>query len=287
VIPAADNTYDLGSPSYRWNEVYTGPLGLRVYNVTGTDYELMTLGWSSNTFLIVGSCGEGGSVRPIRITPNQYLMPGISLDPTFASVGIGTLEPYSGLSVSQPSDLLTTLTHRTSALANFTNEMTDLVITMDVDSPSPCCLQVRSYTEDNPAFPLCLNPLGGNVGVGNQDPGSTLDVSGKTRTRQLSLQAKTELTIASGAITVTRAFHTIDTEGDAASDDLDTIDGGEDGMILVIRPVHADRTVVVKDGSGNLQLNGDFTMDDASDTLTLIYDADLSKWVELARSNNG
>jgi hypothetical protein len=99
----------------------------------------------------------------------------------------------------------------------------------------------------------------------------------------LSLQAKTELTIASGAVTVTRGFHTIDTEGDAASDDLDTINGGEDGAVLVIRPVHTDRTVVVKHNTGNivLQSGADITLDDSTDKCTLIYDADLAKWIDL------
>lgn len=100
------------------------------------------------------------------------------------------------------------------------------------------------------------------------------------------LHQKAELTIASGVVAATRSFHTIDTESDGASDDLDTINGGTDGDILVIRAVHTDRTVVAKDGTGNLYLEGDCTLDSSSDTLTLIYDGDLAKWVELARSNN-
>lgn len=95
------------------------------------------------------------------------------------------------------------------------------------------------------------------------------------------------LTIASGAITVTGSYHTVDTEAAGASDDLDTINGGVDGARLVIRAVDSTHTVVAKDATGNLQLAGDHTMDNAQDTLTLIYDGALTAWLELARSNNG
>lgn len=115
---------------------------------------------------------------------------------------------------------------------------------------------------------------------------ATFTANAKAQVNRLRLLNKTELTIASGAVTATRGFHTIDTESDAASDDLDTVNGGEDGDVLVIRANHTDRTVVAKDGTGNLALNGDCTLDASSDTLTLIYDGDLSKWVELARSGN-
>lgn len=72
-----------------------------------------------------------------------------------------------------------------------------------------------------------------------------------------------ELTIASGAITITGGNHTVDTEGDAASDDLETITGLADGEILFITAADASREVVIKHGSGNIRLNGgiDFALD--------------------------
>lgn len=97
-----------------------------------------------------------------------------------------------------------------------------------------------------------------------------------------------ELTIASGAVTAYSGYHTIDTEGNAATDDLDTINeptnGVDDGAILVIRPESSARTIVAKDGTGNLRLAGDFTMDDSVDMLTLIWTG--STWNELSRSAN-
>ena len=86
-------------------------------------------------------------------------------------------------------------------------------------------------------------------------------------------------------LTKTQTYHTIDTEADAASDDLDTISGGIEGDILVIRANNTARTVVAKDGTGNLALAGDFTMDNSEDSLTLLFDG--SNWLELSRSDNG
>jgi hypothetical protein len=94
-------------------------------------------------------------------------------------------------------------------------------------------------------------------------------------------------TIASGVITITSSYHRIDTEGAAATDDLVTINGGATGQYLTLRALWDTRDVVVKDGTGNLQLEGDMTLNNAYDTITLIYDEHHAAWLEVARSNNG
>jgi len=103
----------------------------------------------------------------------------------------------------------------------------------------------------------------------------------------LNLGTRIERTISAGVITVTKSWHTVGTEAEAATDDLDTINGGAAGDILVIRPTSSGRTVVVKDLVGNLSLSSDFSMDNSKDTLTLIYDSATASWLELSRSNNG
>ena len=96
-----------------------------------------------------------------------------------------------------------------------------------------------------------------------------------------------ELTIATGAVTVTHSSHGIDTESDAASDDLDTINGGIDGMRLILRAQSSARTVVVKDGTGNINLVGgaDFSLDNSHDRIELVYDGVQTGWFELSRSD--
>lgn len=95
------------------------------------------------------------------------------------------------------------------------------------------------------------------------------------------------LTIASGVVTATCGYHRVDTESSAASDDLDTINGGVVGMRLVLQTQASTRDVTVKDNTGNIQLAGsaDFVLDNIFDKIELIYTAG-SRWEELCRSNN-
>jgi hypothetical protein len=117
------------------------------------------------------------------------------------------------------------------------------------------------------------------------------DTSGGHNLREiveLEFQDATELTIAAGVVTRTQVYHTIDTQGDAGTDDLDTISGGAQGDLLIIRPVHTDRTVVVKHGTGNIKLRSaaDVTLDDASDILALLcYDG--TNWADVGGSGAG
>ena len=96
-----------------------------------------------------------------------------------------------------------------------------------------------------------------------------------------------ELTIASGVITVTQNYHKVDTQSDASSDDLDTITVGTNvaaGFVLVLRPESGARTVVLKDGTSgddNLDLGADITLDETYKVVSLIYDG--SNWLAVSR----
>ncbi len=92
------------------------------------------------------------------------------------------------------------------------------------------------------------------------------------------------LTIDTGAITITKRRVYVDTESAASSDDLDTINGGEDGQIVVFAAANDARTVVMKDGTGNLKLAGDFSLDNDTDTMVLVKSG--TNWLEISRSAN-
>lgn len=92
----------------------------------------------------------------------------------------------------------------------------------------------------------------------------------------------TELTIANGIITASQAVHTVDTEGDAATDDLDTIGGAASSghQLLLIRADHASRKVVIKNGTGNILTGGsDIELDATNKFIILAYDNILAKWL--------
>lgn len=97
--------------------------------------------------------------------------------------------------------------------------------------------------------------------------------------------------ISGGVITISDdadGRYTVDTEGAAASDDLDSIAGDMSaGRVVVLFPLDGSHTVVVKH-SASISLNAatDFTMNHAYDTITLLSKGS-NVFVELARSSNG
>ena len=91
-----------------------------------------------------------------------------------------------------------------------------------------------------------------------------------------------ELIISGGVITVTQSCHTIDTEDAAATDDLDTINGGSNGMMIVLKASNDSRTVTIKHNTGNIWLKNkaDIDLDDVEDGILLIYDG--AYWFDIA-----
>lgn len=88
--------------------------------------------------------------------------------------------------------------------------------------------------------------------------------------------------IASDAITIgASGYIAIDTESAASTDDLVTLSGGIDGMIVALRIGVNGRTVRVRN-TGNIAVTGDTWLTATGQTLVLIYDGTLSKWVVLA-----
>lgn len=96
------------------------------------------------------------------------------------------------------------------------------------------------------------------------------------------------ITIAAGAITVPNSAIPIqcilDTEGAAATDDLDTINGGQEGQIITLLCVSSSRDITFKDGTGNLNLAGDFTSTNGADRIMLQKQS--TTWYEISRSDN-
>lgn len=93
------------------------------------------------------------------------------------------------------------------------------------------------------------------------------------RILEFELQDPVELTIDTGEITRTQAYHTVDTEGDAAADNLDTINGGATGDMLVLQAAHDARTPTIKHNVDNIWMTGggDIALNDINDIAILFY----------------
>lgn len=97
---------------------------------------------------------------------------------------------------------------------------------------------------------------------------------------------ETELTIASGEITPTASLHLVDTEGDAASDDLDTINGGCRGEVLTLIAASGARTVnVTNAGNINVPAAG-IALIGSSKIAQFIYREGSARWELLSFQDN-
>jgi len=77
------------------------------------------------------------------------------------------------------------------------------------------------------------------------------------------------MTISSGVATATQSHMSVSTQGGAATDDLDTINGVGSGQFLLI--IRGDSNVTtLKDGTGNLRLAGDFSFTSATSRILLV-----------------
>jgi hypothetical protein len=110
------------------------------------------------------------------------------------------------------------------------------------------------------------------------------DVKDHIKTGRI-LSKGTNLTVASGAITVTDSYHLVGGEGGNA-DALTDINGGTQAGQLLLIQNSASANITVTHNSSKIVLAGaaNFVLVEPVDTLTLVYDG--AKWVEISRSDN-
>jgi hypothetical protein len=121
----------------------------------------------------------------------------------------------------------------------------------EVTKPTDAYIRYDSTGEiDTQSYPEVLADLSGQAAAAFDWNNQALD-----NIKQLNLTDPTELTISSGVITVTQGYHTVDTEGDAATDDLDTINGGTLGDMIALAPINSAREIrLTRDGNIRFKL---------------------------------
>lgn len=96
-----------------------------------------------------------------------------------------------------------------------------------------------------------------------------------------NVTAESELTISAGAVTITDIIHSIDTESDAAEDDLQTLtlSGVRDGSVVYLRSDTTTRIVYVTTG-GNITLPHSAEIQLQTGHYTkFVYKSSTSKWI--------
>lgn len=100
----------------------------------------------------------------------------------------------------------------------------------------------------------------------------------------LNIGSSSALTIATGAITATRSHHTVDTEGGASTDTLETINGGGTGDLLLLRTADDARDVTIAE-TGNIRVPGTtFVLSTTVDCILLLRVGTL--WIAVSPSDN-
>jgi len=87
--------------------------------------------------------------------------------------------------------------------------------------------------------------------------GGDIDINNKviSAIKKIVFSSFSTVTISSAAITVTNTCHCVATEGGAASDSLDTINGGSTGQILFLIP-NVGQEIILSHNTGNVVLQG-------------------------------
>lgn len=115
------------------------------------------------------------------------------------------------------------------------------------------------------------NRLDRNKLVGGNTVASVMNgLASSTSVRQTNREGL-EHTIVSGAITLRGGTHVVlDTESDASSDTLETINGGAVGDLIVLSTINSGRDVTIVSGGGNIIMSGNLLLSTANDTITLV-----------------
>ncbi|RTL04410.1 hypothetical protein EKK58_10580 [Candidatus Dependentiae bacterium] len=117
--------------------------------------------------------------------------------------------------------------------------------------------------DDNFSMRVSANGTDYNTSFIIANASGNIDIQKNCKIKTLGFASSTELTIATGSVTPTQTYHTLDTQSDASADDLDTVvtTNIPDGHLVILRIENASRVITLKHGTGNLQLlNGDIEM---------------------------
>ncbi|MBI2275709.1 MAG: hypothetical protein HYU70_18095, partial [Bacteroidetes bacterium] len=99
--------------------------------------------------------------------------------PSSGSVGIGTTSPTSALHIYGPQSFPSVITN-TGIFNIHSSSGVQLTFGAQSSYPYTSWVQTKDYTNAGNYYPLALNPMGGNIGIGttNPDAGAKLHVAG-------------------------------------------------------------------------------------------------------------
>ena len=131
---------------------------------------------STGKRMILGYDTNGNGFGFIKAGNLGVVWTSLSLQPNGGNVGIGTTTPSAKLEVMGGYNDVS-LNANSNATAVFrTPGHVQMAINTQLAAPYTTSLQAKHSTSDGQAYPLALNPLGGNVGIGTITPSSLLNI---------------------------------------------------------------------------------------------------------------
>mgnify|MGYP003147348527 CR=1 FL=1 len=238
--------------------------------------------WYKTTPLTISSGKVEAKNTTIENTQKSGGRSGIAVDGS-GNVGIHTSNPDSDLHIKSAGDVVLHLEADTDNATETDNPLIKLnqdgglvIGTIGMSNGNNL---VINNTFDDASSDVVIKARDAEIIRFTGD--SIVDINAK-----LSIGDGTELTIsASGAITVTQGYHTVDTESDDPSDTLTTINGGVTGMILILKAANDGRSIIVTKDTGNIRILNNYTLNNINDTIMLVYDG--SNWLGVSDANNG
>lgn len=120
--------------------------------------------------------------------------------------------------------------------------------------------------------PIIQNPVTGRIEFA---PHFVRFLNSLVNDRRINTGAAQPVTIASGVISLVPGFSYYKvTVQSGATDDLDTINGGNEGDLIFLKAASDTADVVLRDGTGNIITEGgvNLTLDDLDDLALLHFD---------------
>ena len=217
----------------------------------------------------------------------------VLLTTPFTSSRTFTLPPASGRKANQPLvivDIVSAISPTTPLILsrsgldalNGGTSISVLVSGQTIRLTSDGTSKWRSSTILGTSASLNIGTSGPNIPLLNANnlQSGSLRMSGSP----FGLGSTTNATISADAITATSSFMRLDTEGAAPTDNLTTINGGNEGDIIILQTSTSTRDVTIKAGIGNIRLPADWPLLATEYTAMLIKVG--SGWLGLSMSQN-
>jgi hypothetical protein len=254
IYPLTNNTYDVGSVLLQYDGGYFQNLYLNGVAITGSQWTTDANGIEYDSGNVgIGTPSEASKVLMVYDNHGGAVTRALSVESNVANAGSTGI--YSSVIGAKTGDtygirVANSATSHTNGVKNY-----GLYISSDSDWDGVNAVNYGLYVD---------TPTGGTTNVGAFIDGTTdLSDNNLNNVLKVNLTDPTELTINAGVITKTQGFHTVDTESDAATDDLVTINGGVTGDVLILSGASDVREVRV-DRTGNIKFKPDHLIEFAN-----------------------